>query len=67
MKTKTKYQINRKYIIKNRDVLLAKSEVSQQNRKSHTKQLQDLSNKLEELTQAMETLTLKTEKVYISN
>ena len=39
---------------KNREVLLAKSKTNQQNRKSHTQQKKDLSNKVEELTQAME-------------
>ena len=62
LKTKKKYQINIKYIMKkNRDVLLAKSEIYQQNRKSHTQQIKDLNNKIEELTQAMETLISKIE------
>ena len=46
---------------RNRNVLLAKSKTNQQNRKSHTQQLKDLSNKVEELTQAMEMLILKIE------
>ena len=45
----------------NRDVLLAKSKIYQQNRKSHTQQIKDLNNKIEELTRAMETLFLKIE------
>ena len=49
------------YYEKNRDVLLAKSKIYQQNRKSHTQQIQDLNNKIEELTQAMETLISKIE------
>ena len=44
------------YYEKNRDVLLASSKIYQQNRKSHTQQIKDLNNKIEELTQAMETL-----------
>ena len=44
------------YYEKNRDILLAKSKIYQQNRKSHTQQIKDLNNKIEELTQAMETL-----------
>ena len=46
---------------KNKDVLLARSKIYQQNRKSHTQQIKDLNNKIEELTQAMETLISKTE------
>ena len=45
---------------KNRDVLLAKSEVNQQNRKSHTHQTKDLNNKIKELQQAIEMLNSKT-------
>ena len=44
---------------KNRDVLLARSKKYQQNRKSHTQQIKDLKNKIEELTHAMETLISK--------
>ena len=44
------------YYEKNRDVLLARSKIYQQNRKSHTQQIKDLNNKIEKLTQAMETL-----------
>ena len=46
---------------KNRDILLARSKLYQQNRKSHTQQKKDLNNKIEELTQVMETLISKIE------
>ena len=49
------------YYEKSRDMLLAKSKTNQQNRKSHTQQINDLNNKVEELTQALETLILKIE------
>ena len=49
------------YYERNRDVLLARSKINQQNRKSHTQQIKDLNNKIEELTQAMETLISKIE------
>ena len=49
------------YYEKNREVLLARSKICQQNRKSHTQQIKDLDNKIEELTQAMETLISKIE------
>ena len=49
------------YYEKNRDMLLAKSRIYQQNRKSHTQQIKDLNNKTEELTQALETIILKIE------
>ena len=49
------------YYEKNRDVLLVTSKIYQQNRKSHTQQITDLNNKIEELTQAMETLISKIE------
>ena len=49
------------YYEKNRDVLLARSKIYQQNRKSHTQQIKDLNNKIEELTPAMETLISKIE------
>ena len=49
------------YYEKNRDMLLAKSKMYQQNRKSHTQQIKDLNNKVEELTQALELLILKIE------
>ena len=52
------------YYEKHRDILLAKSKIYQQNRKSHTQQIKDLNNKIEELTQAMETLISKIEKIY---
>ena len=47
------------YYEKNKDFLLAKSKLYQQNRKSHTQQIKDLNNKIEELTQALETIILK--------
>ena len=47
------------YYEKNREVLLAKSKVYQQNRKPYTQQIKDLNNKIEELTQALETIILK--------
>ena len=53
------------YYEKNRDVLPAKSKVNQQTRKPHTKQIKDLNNKVEEITQAMETLLLKIEKFLV--
>ena len=49
------------YYEKNRDVLLARSKKYQQNRKSHSQQIKDLNNKIEEVTQAMETIILKIE------
>ena len=49
------------YYEKNRDILLARSKINQQNRKSHTQQIKDLNKKIEELTQAMETLISKIE------
>ena len=49
------------YYEKNRDMLLTKSKIYQQNRKSHTQQIKDLNNKVEELTQALETIILKIE------
>ena len=52
------------YYEKNRDVLLARSKIYQQNRKSHTKQIKDLNNKIEDLTQAMELLISKIEWIY---
>ena len=52
------------YYEKNRDVLLARSKIYQQNRKSHTQQIKDLNNIIEELTQGMETLISKIEKFY---
>ena len=59
---KDKLSIQRKlYYEKNRDVLLAKSKINQQNKKSLTQQTKDLNNKTEELTQAMETLFSKFE------
>ena len=49
------------YYERNRDVLLARSKIYQQNRKSHTQQIKDLKNKIEELTQAMGMLISKIE------
>ena len=49
------------YYEKNRDVLLTKSKINQQNRKSHTQQIQNLNNKVEELTRTVEMLILKIE------
>ena len=46
---------------KNREVSLAKSTINQQNRKSHTQQIKDLSKKAEEVTKMMETLIFKIE------
>ena len=40
-------------------MLLAKSKVNQQNVKSHTQQIKDLNDKVEELTRAMEKLYFK--------
>ena len=62
LKTKKKISNQHKlYYEKNRDVLLARSKIYQQNRKSHTQQIKDLNNKIEELTQTMETLISKIE------
>ena len=52
------------YYERNRDLLLARSKIYQQNRKSHTQQIIDLNIKKEELTQTMETLISKIEKIY---
>ena len=49
------------YYEKNRDVLLAKSKRNQENRKSHTQQIKDLNNKVEELTQALNRILLNIE------
>ena len=49
------------YYEKNREMLLAKSEIYQQNRISYTQQIKDLNNKIEELTQTVETLISKIE------
>ena len=49
------------YYERNRDVLLAKSKIYQQNRKTHTQQIKDLNNKIKELTEVMETLISKIE------
>ena len=59
-KKKDKISNQRKlYYENNRNVLLAKSKLNQQNRKSHKQQIKDLNNKVGELTQALETLILK--------
>ena len=47
------------YYEKNRDALLAKSKIYQQNRISYTQQIKDLNNKIEELTQTVEMFNLK--------
>ena len=47
------------YYERNRDVLLVKSRIYQQNRISYTQQIKDLNNKIEELTQTVEMLNLK--------
>ena len=62
LKIKIKYQININYIMKKtRDVLLARSKKYQQNRQSHTQQMKDLKNKIQELTEVMGTLISKIE------
>ena len=52
---------NKLYYEKNREMLLAKSRIYQQNRISYTQQIKDLNNKIEELTQTVEMLNLKIE------
>ena len=47
------------YYEKNREMLLAKSKIYQQNRVSYTQQIKELNNKIEELTQTVEMLNLK--------
>ena len=42
-------------------MILAKSKINQQNRKSHTQRIKYLNNKVEELTLVMEMLSLKIE------
>ena len=59
--TKDKLSKQRKiYYEKNRDVLLAKSKLNQQNRnyerKNYKQQVEELNKKLEDLTQAFEIL-----------
>ena len=49
------------YYEKNKDILLARSKIYQQNRKSYTQQIKDLNNRIEELTQTVEMLNLKIE------
>ena len=48
------------YYEKIRDMLLTKSKLKQQIRKCQTQQIKYLNNKLEEVTQALETFFLKT-------
>ena len=54
----------------NRDKLIARSKLYQQNteyvRKSPTQQREELNKEVEELKRAMETLILKSEKIYIN-
>ena len=64
MRKKIKYQVNMKYIMKkNRDVLLAKSKINQQNRNDEKKikkqQVQELNQKLQDLTQAIDMLKIR--------
>ena len=47
------------YYEKNREMLLARSKIYQQNRISYTQQIKELNNKIEELTQTVEMLNLK--------
>ena len=59
MRIKIIYQINENYIMKkNRDVLLAKSKLNQQNRnyerKIYKQPVQELNQKLQDFTQAIE-------------
>ena len=49
------------YYERNRETLLVKSKIYQQNRVSYTQQIKELNNKIEELTQALETKSLKIE------
>ena len=49
------------YYEKNRETLLVKSKIYQQNRVSYTQQIKELNNKIEELTQALETKSLNIE------
>ena len=54
-----KYELSNQqklYYEKNRDMLLARCKINQRNRKSHTQQIKDLNNEVEELTQTLETL-----------
>ena len=47
------------YYEKNREMLLARSKIYQQNRISYTQQIKELNKKIEELTQTVEMLNLK--------
>ena len=49
------------YYERNRETLLVKSKIYQQNRVSYTQQIKELNNKIEELAQALETKSLKIE------
>ena len=49
------------YYERNRETLLVKSKIYQQNRVSYTQQIKELNNEIEELTQALETKSLKIE------
>ena len=49
------------YYEKNREMLLAKSKIYQQNRISYTQQIKDLNNKIKELTQTVEMINLTIE------
>ena len=63
MKTKINYQINENYVTKKIDVLLAKSQINQQNRnyerKIYKQQVQELYQKLQDLAQTIEMLKTK--------
>ena len=47
------------YYEKNKDFLLARSKLYHQNKIPYTQQIKDLNNKIEELTQTLETINLK--------
>ena len=57
---KINYPIKKNYIMKSRDVLLAKSQLNQQNknyeRKIYKQKVEELNKKLEDLKQAIEML-----------
>ena len=57
-KDKLSYQ-RKLYYEKNKDFLLARSNLYHQNRIPYTQQIKDLNNKIEELTQTLETIILK--------
>ena len=58
---KDKLSNQKKCIMRKIDVLLAKFKLNQQNRKTHSQQIEELTNKVEEVTRAMEVLILKIE------